>query len=361
MSAENRELVIPAPQGNSPAALMSFDDVARMAKVVVDGGLFNHLKSQSQALTLMLLAQAEGLHPIDAVRRFDIVNGRPAMKAAAMQAEFQNRGGRVEFHERSEKACDATFTAQDGTFVRVRWDMARATKARLTDKPGPWQTFPAAMLHARCVSEGIRAVAPGISLGIYTPEEVQDMGPINVGSSPAPIPTVEAPGMERSASVPPARPALPPARTVEAPTSQAQRDLGSPANSLPAKRQPTALEIEAISEFGETCSREGIDIMADGPDAQFSKAKMAAEVRRLLGLKPDAEVSSIGMWKAATAKLKASGAAPAPAKAAGQPMRRNTPEPASDDLADPLADDPTGVLSTPPAAASNGTGKDAEF
>lgn len=377
MSAENREMVIPAPQGTSPTSLMSFDDVARMAKVVIEGGLFPHLKSPSQALTLMLIAQAEGLHPIDAVRRFDIVSGRPAMKAAAMQAEFQNRGGRVEFHERGEKACDATFTAWDGTFVRVRWDMARATKARLTEKPGPWQTFPAAMLHARCVSEGIRAVAPGISLGIYTPEEVQDMGPINVGSSPAPVPMTEA------VAPPPARPAIPPARTVEAteaprsipahsPVSQAQRDLGSPASG-PSKRKPTPQEVEAISEFGETCSREGIDIMADGPDAQFSKSKMEAEARRLLGLKPGVEVSSIGMWQAATAKLKAGGAV-APAKAAGQPMRRNTPEPMErgasspppagdgEEFEDPFSDELDEVLSTPPApAAADGTGRDAGF
>jgi hypothetical protein len=329
MSAENQELIIPAPQpiaNPSPVSLMSFDDVARMAKVVVDGGLFQHLKTPQQALTLMLLAQADGLHPIDAVRRYDVINGRPAMKAAAMQAEFQSRGGRIEFHERTDEVCDATFTAPGGTSVRVRWDMKRAAAAGLSQKPGPWKAFPAAMLHARCVSEGVRAVAPGVSIGIYTPEEVQDMGPIDV--TPHSVET---------------RHALPPARTVEAPASQAQRDLGSP-QEAPAPRRPTPQEIEAISEFGEACSREGIDIMADGPDAQFSKSKMEAEARRLLGLKPGVSVGGLGMWKAATDKLKASGAAPAPATPApppSQPMRRTTPEPPSgdfEDLADPFAD-----------------------
>lgn len=149
-------------------------------------------------------------------------------------------------------------------------------------------------------------------------------------------------------AAPPARPALP----------------SSDPAPAPAKRQPTPQEIEAISEFGETCSREGIDVMDDGPDPKFSKTKMAAEVRRLLSLKPDAEVSSIGMWKAATAKLKASGPVPAaPAKAAGQPMRRTTPEPLigeGEDFEDPFEGDFEGNDITP-APANNGTGKNAGF
>lgn len=346
MSATNSLAVVnPAP---SPASLVPLAEVIKTAEIIVQSGLFPAFKTPQAAAALMLLCRSKGLDPMQAVERYHIVQGRPVMRADAMLAEFIQGGGRIEWHERTEKIARATFSHPQGGSVEVAWTLDMAKSANLTGKD-VWRQYPRQMLHARCVSEGVRSVYPGATNGLYTPEEAENMEPIRATA------TVE----------PSARPALPasaPARTVEAPaTSQAQRDLGSPAS--PAKRQPTALEIEAISEFGETCSREGIDVMDDGPDPKFSRTKMAAEVRRLLGLKPDAEVSSIGMWKAATVKLKASGAAPAPAKAAGQPMRRTTPEPPADELGemeDPFADDPTGVLSAPPAA-TNGTGRDADF
>jgi hypothetical protein len=33
------------------------------------------------------------------------------------------------------------------------------------------------MLRSRCISEGIRTVYPGVTVGVYTPEEVQDFAP----------------------------------------------------------------------------------------------------------------------------------------------------------------------------------------
>jgi len=44
----------------------------------------------------------------------------------------------------------------------------------LADKDN-WKAYPRAMMRARVVSEGIRTVFPGVVLGVYTPEEVQDI------------------------------------------------------------------------------------------------------------------------------------------------------------------------------------------
>jgi hypothetical protein len=153
------------------AVAMPLGEVERLADYAAKSNLFG-VKTREEAVTLMMLAQSEGLHPMQALRRFHIIKGKPAMRADAMQAEFQARGGTIQFHERSDKACDATFTS-GATSVRVRWDMGRAKQADLLGN-GTWQKYPAAMLHARCVSEGVRAVDPGVVVGIYTPEEVQD-------------------------------------------------------------------------------------------------------------------------------------------------------------------------------------------
>jgi hypothetical protein len=54
--------------------------------------------------------------------------------------------------------------------------MAQAKAIGLATKDN-WKNYPKAMLRARCISEGIRTVYPGCIVGVYTPEEVQDMEP----------------------------------------------------------------------------------------------------------------------------------------------------------------------------------------
>jgi hypothetical protein len=60
-----------------------------------------------------------------------------------------------------------------GTAV-ITWTIEMAREAKLADKDN-WKSYPRAMLRARVVSEGIRTVFPGVVLGVYTPEEVQDI------------------------------------------------------------------------------------------------------------------------------------------------------------------------------------------
>lgn len=157
---------------------MSYGDVRQMAVDVAKGGLFG-CKTPEQAISLMLLAQAEGLHPMQAVRDFDIIQGRPAMKAQAMLARFQQAGGRVQWHSSNDAEASATFSHPAGGNLTIKWDIKRAERAGLTGKQ-TWRQFPAQMLRARCISEGVRAVYPGCTAGLYTVEEVRDLGPIDV-------------------------------------------------------------------------------------------------------------------------------------------------------------------------------------
>ena len=133
-----------------------------------------------QAFTLCLLAQAEGLHPVAAVRRWHIIEGKPSMRADAMQAEFQRHGGRVEWVKSTNEECRAIFKHPElspkGFEVHVTFaelDKAGVTRGRNGVKDN-WRKFPRQMLRARAISEGVRAVDPGIVVGIYTPEEISD-------------------------------------------------------------------------------------------------------------------------------------------------------------------------------------------
>jgi hypothetical protein len=64
--------------------------------------------------------------------------------------------------------------------------MQDATRAGLTGNP-TWKKFPRQMLKARCISEAVRGIFPGVLSGLYAPEEVSDI-PVQVVAETAPEP-----------------------------------------------------------------------------------------------------------------------------------------------------------------------------
>ena len=123
------------------------------------------------------------------------------MRADAMQAEYQRKGGRIEWIETTTEACEARFshpTHQPKPMtirvtladlmergVAVQWDKE---SRELVPKP-MYRRFPAQMLRARVVAEGVRMVLPGVVTGIYSPEEILDVEPLQIiDATPPPKP-----------------------------------------------------------------------------------------------------------------------------------------------------------------------------
>lgn len=177
-------------EATASARQYTMEELRYMAKAASQSRLFG--MEEAQAFVLMQLCEAEGLHPIQALRRYDIIDGKPAMKAAAMQAEFLRRGGRITWVERSAEACEGEFThpAYQPQPLKIRTTLKELKDRGIaTAKDGGlkrnYQQNPRAMLHARVISEGIRAIDPGIVVGLYTPEEASDF---DDRPSPRPLP-----------------------------------------------------------------------------------------------------------------------------------------------------------------------------
>lgn len=152
--------------------LVPYNDLERMGTMIAKSKLFG-MKTPEEAIALCLIAQAEGKHPASAAQEYNIIQGKPALKADAMMARFQAAGGKVNWLAYSDKEVTGEFSHAQGGSVKITWNMEMATKLNYHTKDN-WKKFPRAMMRARCISEGIRTVYPGISVGIYTPEEVQD-------------------------------------------------------------------------------------------------------------------------------------------------------------------------------------------
>jgi hypothetical protein len=194
-------------------AIVPIDILQRYADTFAKSAMFG-AKTPEQAMSLLLLAQAEGVHPAIAMRDFDVIQGRPAKKAQAMHRSFLEAGGKIEWHERSDTKADATFSHPQGGQVRVAWDMERARKAGLSGKD-MYAKYPRQMLAARAISEGCRTVYPAATSGLYVPEEFNDkfappeknMGAADVVEDPDF--TQEIPGVGNAAPQAPSSPTTP--------------------------------------------------------------------------------------------------------------------------------------------------------
>jgi hypothetical protein len=152
--------------------IVPYGEIERMAQAIAKSGLFG-IKTPEQAAALMLIANAEGMHPAIAARDFHVIQGRPALKADAMLARFQAAGGKVNWTSYTDSKVAAIFAHPAGGSVEIEWTIEQAKRAGLTNKD-VWKQYPRAMLRARVISEGIRTVYPGVAVGVYTPEEIGD-------------------------------------------------------------------------------------------------------------------------------------------------------------------------------------------
>ena len=212
---------------------MPLQDMQTLAVAIAKSQLFG-IKTADQALVLMAIAQAEGRHPVEAARDYDIISGRPAKKAEAMLRDFILAGGKVQWHSLTDELADATFTHPQTGEVRIDWDMKRAQTA--FGKKDMYAKFPRQMLRSRVVSEGVRTLWPLATSGMYEPGEAADIQSEHNG------PTIESTATDERTAINDAVPLKPAAAT----TPRAERKVDPtvyetpPGSTAPEKQRTWA-------------------------------------------------------------------------------------------------------------------------
>lgn len=164
---------------------MPVSDMERLALAIANSKLFG-VQTADQALALMAIAQAEGLHPALAARDYHIIQGRPTLKADAMLARFQAASGNVRWTEYTDQRVTGVFSHPlSPEPVTITWTLEMAAAAKLTGRD-VWKAYPRSMLRARVISEGVRTCYPGVAVGMYTPEEAATMPPVEPLPEPKP-------------------------------------------------------------------------------------------------------------------------------------------------------------------------------
>lgn len=203
-------------------------DVEKMAVYVAESKMFPGIDTKQKAASLMLLAQAEGLHPMTATRRYHMMefkgNAVPTLKAEVMLANFQAADGVIDVKEYTDRKVTIVFTHPKGGSVTITWDDERVKAAGLGNLH---HKFGAAMKRSRCISEGVRTIYPGCLHGMYTPEEMVDV--------------IEG----EFAPTPPRKPA----KKIETPNVPSLPDVAPTADPEPLDRSAQAEYVKAANEM----------------------------------------------------------------------------------------------------------------
>lgn len=170
--------------------------VKQFGKAIAVSGLFN-LENESQGEVFALECLARRIPPLMLAQQFDVIYKKLAMKAMAMLDGFHRIGGKHKILCRTpdEAAVELSIDGEKYVF-RFTWQEAQSEPFVYEGKEKEIVKLLAAgkkpelkpkyatsrarmqMLWSRVISDGIHAVRPGVALGIYTPEEVEDFDEI---------------------------------------------------------------------------------------------------------------------------------------------------------------------------------------
>jgi len=230
--------------------------IKQMGEWISKSGLFGCEKAE-QGMVLAMASYAERRPITDICRRYHIVKGKLSMKAEAMLAEFNQRGGKHVWVKSDDKQAVLRLTYDQFDKFEVSFTLKDAERAGLCgadgtmnkgqNGPGSWQKMPDAMLRARVTSKAIRMVCPEIVAGVYTPEEVND--DIRPTVHATEVRSLLAPAQAPSAPQTAIEPEVMPPEAVDTPANSAAIE----AEIVPGSKEDLERQelCELISEIGD--------------------------------------------------------------------------------------------------------------
>lgn len=183
------------PMVTAPAAPLPINSVQELeilGKIVAQSNLFGK-RNPAEGLAIVAMCHQKRISWLDFMQTFHMIQGVVSKKTDAMIADLHRIGGTHKPLTRTPEKAEAFFKLGDSEYTStITWEECLAEpfvyqgkesdvlnmlqcgqkpplKAKYTTPRSRMQ-----MLWARCVSDGVRVVAPECVQGIYTPEEASD-------------------------------------------------------------------------------------------------------------------------------------------------------------------------------------------
>lgn len=188
-AADRQEVLMSAP---APTALVSYQapsvptlpdasewgTIVQMSRVLAASSLMPpHIKTPEAAAAIILQGRELGIGAMQALRTINLIKGRLTLAADLMAALIYARCGdrALQVVERSAERCVIDYQRPGWSApARMVWTIEMARRAKLTAGDN-WQHYPEAMLYARCVSAIGHTAFQDVIMGLYTPDEAEEI------------------------------------------------------------------------------------------------------------------------------------------------------------------------------------------
>ncbi len=168
----------------------SLESMLAKAEVFIKSGLVPKTYNKPESVLVACTYGADlGFSPMQSLQVINVIEGKPCLSAAALQALALKHGGTINILEHTDKVCELEITRGERKH-KSRFSVEDAIKQGLLGKSN-WQKMPKAMLFARATSQAIRFMFADIVGGLYTVEELEDGKALN--DSPPPKKAKEEP------------------------------------------------------------------------------------------------------------------------------------------------------------------------
>lgn len=156
---------------------LSINDISTVSETFFKSGMFKDCTSAAQAMVKIMAGAEIGLPAFQSMSGIHIIQGKPTIGAGLMAAKVKG-SGKYDYKviEQSEKICSIDFFQGKDKIGNSTFTIEQA-KAAATQN---LQKFPANMLFARAISNGVKWYCPDVFAGpVYTPEEMPQVETID--------------------------------------------------------------------------------------------------------------------------------------------------------------------------------------
>lgn len=140
-----------------------------------------HLRQKPQdVFAILVMGQELGIKPMQALNSINVIQGKPTISPQLMIAMIKSRLPEAIIKITSANGSVKCYTArskddlESGMFYESTWDMTKAKAMGLAQKDN-YIKQPETMFRWRAVAESCRVTFPDILMGMYAPEEFQDI------------------------------------------------------------------------------------------------------------------------------------------------------------------------------------------
>lgn len=173
---------------NNSQQMVVFDVESSMKMITIadklfQSGLFKNVENAAGAFAIIQYGIELGIPPMQALQNINLIHGKPVCNSQLLQALARRAGVTWKIIKSDTEICSAEFKRGEEIAV-VSFSLEEARKAGLIKQGGGWEKYPADLLFARCMTRGIRRIAPDIILGMYTVDELSEGKYQNISEIP---------------------------------------------------------------------------------------------------------------------------------------------------------------------------------